>query len=37
MLVAFVGACRAMRVSELDDVAGPVLRRLPGVRPRSTG
>lgn len=37
MLVVFVGACRAMRVSELDDVAGPVLRRLPGVRPRSTG
>jgi putative peptidoglycan lipid II flippase len=28
VLVLYVGACRVMRVSELDDVAGPVLRRL---------
>jgi putative peptidoglycan lipid II flippase len=28
VLAGYVGACKAMRVSELDDVAGPVLRRL---------
>jgi putative peptidoglycan lipid II flippase len=28
VLAGYVGACRAMRVTELDDVAGPVLRRL---------
>jgi hypothetical protein len=29
VLAAYIGACRAMRVTELDDVAGPLLRRLP--------
>jgi putative peptidoglycan lipid II flippase len=29
VLVAYIGACRALRVTELDDVAGPLLRRLP--------
>ena len=36
VLVAFTLGCRALRVSELDDVAGPLLRRLPSrlQRPR---
>jgi len=30
VLVGYLAACRAMRVTELDDVAGPLMRRLPG-------
>jgi putative peptidoglycan lipid II flippase len=30
VLVGYLAACRAMRVTEVDDVAGPLLRRLPG-------
>jgi putative peptidoglycan lipid II flippase len=29
VLGCYLGACRAMRVREVDDVAGPLLRRLP--------
>ncbi|WP_432510221.1 murein biosynthesis integral membrane protein MurJ [Kineococcus sp. SYSU DK001] len=32
VLVVFLGLCRLMRVRELDDLVGPLLRRLPGVR-----
>ncbi|WP_432544782.1 murein biosynthesis integral membrane protein MurJ [Kineococcus sp. SYSU DK002] len=32
VLVVFLGLCKLMRVRELDDLAGPLRRRLPGVR-----
>ncbi|WP_432561970.1 murein biosynthesis integral membrane protein MurJ [Kineococcus sp. SYSU DK003] len=31
VLAVFVGLCRLMRVRELDDLVGPLLRRLPGL------
>jgi putative peptidoglycan lipid II flippase len=35
VLAGYLAACRAMRVREVDDVAGPLLRRLPApLRPR---